>query len=175
MNTYEKTIKNKNIYTGKVVTLDIETVILPNDKIAEREIVRHPGAVAILPIDNSGNIYFVKQYRKAIDSELIEIPAGKLEAGEEPIECALRELQEEVGYTSNKLTYITRIFTSPGFADEKIYIFKAEDLRKSKLNKDDDEFINIYKYKVDEAFEMIKNGEITDAKTIIAMLTIFKL
>lgn len=175
MNILEKTIKSENIYSGKVVKLDIETVVLPNDKIAKREIVRHPGAVAILPIDNLGNIYFVKQFRKAIDNELMEIPAGKLEAGEEPSECALRELQEEIGFTSNKLTYITKIFTSPGFADEKIYIFKAENLVKSELKKDDDEFIKIYKYTPDEAFGMIKNGTITDAKTIIALLTAFKL
>ncbi|WP_372995609.1 NUDIX hydrolase [Lutispora sp.] len=175
MDIWEKTIKNINIYSGKVVKLDIETVLLPNNKTADREIVRHPGAVAILPIDNLGYIYFVKQFRKAIDNELLEIPAGKIEHGEDPSQCALRELQEEIGYTSNKLTYITKIYTSPGFADEKIYIFKAEELVKSERIKDDDEFINICRFKPGEAFEMIKNGTITDAKTIVALLSTFKL
>jgi len=175
MDILEKTIMSKNIYSGKVVKLDIETVLLPNKKTTEREIVRHPGAVAILPIDDSGYIYFVKQFRKAIDMELLEIPAGKIEHGEDPFQCALRELQEEIGYTSNKLTYITEIYTSPGFADEKIYIYKAEDLIKSELTKDDDEFINIYRYNPDKAFEMIKKGAITDAKTIVALLSAFKL
>jgi len=175
MDVFEKTIMSKNIYTGKIVKLDIETVLLPNSKTAEREIVRHPGAVAILPIDNSGYIYFVKQFRKAVDKDLLEIPAGKIEYGEDPSQCALRELQEEIGYTSNKLSYITEIYTSPGFADEKIYIYKAEELVKSERVKDDDEFINIYRFKPDEAFEMIKKGEITDAKTIVALLCGFKL
>ena len=175
MDVFEKTIDNKNIYKGKIITLDLETVLLPNRKTADREIVRHPGAVAIIPVDESGNIYFVKQFRKAINSELLEIPAGKLERGEEPSECALRELQEEIGYTADKLTFITEIYTSPGFADEKIYIFKAEDLIKSELAKDDDEFINIYRHKPDEVFEMIKKREITDAKTIVALMTAFKL
>lgn len=175
MDILEKTMNRKTIYSGKAITLDVETVLLPNNKVASREIVRHPGAVAILPIDDQGNIYFVKQFRKAIEHELLEIPAGKLEKGEEPSQCALRELQEEIGFTSNKLTFITQIYTSPGFADEKIYIFKAENLVKSELMKDEDEFINIYRYRPDEAFEMIKNDKIRDAKTIAALLLGFKL
>ncbi|MFA7572794.1 MAG: NUDIX hydrolase [Lutispora sp.] len=175
MDILEKTMNRKTIYSGKVITLDVETVLLPNNKVASREIVRHPGAVAILPIDDQGNIYFVKQFRKAIEHELLEIPAGKLEKGEEPSQCALRELQEEIGFTSIKLTFITQIYTSPGFADEKIYIFKAENLVKSELVKDEDEFINIYRYRPDEAFNMIKNGKIRDAKTIAALLLGFKL
>lgn len=175
MDILEKTMNRKTIYSGKVITLDVETVLLPNNKVASREIVRHPGAVAILPIDDQGNIYFVKQFRKAIEHELLEIPAGKLEKGEEPSQCALRELQEEIGFTSIKLTFITQIYTSPGFADEKIYIFKAENLVKSELMKDEDEFINIYRYRPDEAFNMIKNGKIRDAKTIAALLLGFKL
>jgi len=175
MDILEKTMNRKTIYSGKVITLDVETVLLPNNKVASREIVRHPGAVAILPIDDQGNIYFVKQFRKAIEHELLEIPAGKLEKGEEPSQCALRELQEEIGFTSIKLTFLTQIYTSPGFADEKIWIFKAENLVKSELMKDEDEFINIYRYRPDEAFNMIKNGKIRDAKTIAALLLGFKL
>lgn len=175
MNIIEKTVKSKNLYNGKIVKLDIETVLLPNGNITEREIIRHPGAVAILPIDSNENIYFIKQFRKAINDILIEIPAGKLEIGEEPYKCALRELQEEIGYTSNKLTLINTIYTSPGFADEIIYIYKAEELVKSQLKKDEDEFIDICIFHKGQVFDMIKNGEIKDAKTIVALLTAFKL
>jgi len=175
MNITEKTVKSKNLYNGKIVKLDIETVLLPNGNITEREIIRHPGAVAILPIDSNENIYFIKQFRKAINDILIEIPAGKLEIGEEPYKCALRELQEEIGYTSNKLTLINTIYTSPGFADEIIYIYKAEELVKSQLKKDEDEFIEICIFHKSQVFDMIKNGEIKDAKTIVALLTAFKL
>lgn len=175
MNIIEKTVKSKNLYNGKIVKLDIETVLLPNGNITEREIIRHPGAVAILPIDSNENIYFIKQFRKAINDILLEIPAGKLEIGEEPYKCALRELQEEIGYTSNKLTLINTIYTSPGFADEIIYIYKAEELVKSQLKKDEDEFIDICIFHKSQVFDMIKNGEIKDAKTIVALLTAFKL
>jgi len=163
------------LFEGKIVKLDVETVLLPNGNTAEREIIRHPGAVAILPIDSYENIYFIKQFRKAIDDVLIEIPAGKLEQGEDPYQCALRELQEEIGFTSNKLTLINTIYTSPGFADEIIYIYKAEELIISQLEKDDDEFIDVCKFHKNQAFNMIKNGEIKDAKTIVALLTAFKL
>lgn len=175
MNMVEKTVNCKNLYNGKIVKLDIETVLLPNGNTTEREIIRHPGAVAILPIDSNENIYFIKQFRKAIDEVLIEIPAGKLEKGEEPYKCALRELQEEIGYTSNKLTLINTVYTSPGFADEIIYIYKAEELVKSQLKKDEDEFIDICIIHKSQVFDMIKNGEIRDAKTIVALLTAFKL
>ena len=175
MNIIEKSIKRKNLFEGKIVKLDVETVLLPNGNTAEREIIRHPGAVAILPIDSYENIYFIKQFRKAIDNVLIEIPAGKLEQGEDPYQCALRELQEEIGFTSNKLTLINTIYTSPGFADEIIYIYKAEELIISQLEKDDDEFIDVCKFHKNQAFNMIKNGEIKDAKTIVALLTAFKL
>ena len=144
------------MFEGKIVKLDVETVLLPNGNTAEREIIRHPGAVAILPIDSYENIYFIKQFRKAIDDVLIEIPAGKLEQGEDPYQCALRELQEEIGFTSNKLTLINTIYTSPGFADEIIYIYKAEELIISQLEKDDDEFIDVCKFHKNQAFNMIK-------------------
>lgn len=169
MNTYEKTLEINNIYLGKIINLDIETVLLPNNKKAKREIVRHPGAVAILPINDKGEIYFVKQYRKAIDMELLEIPAGKIENGEEPKNCALRELQEEIGFAADKLTFIGEFYTSPGFANERIFIYKAEGLTQSRLTMDEDEFINIVKYGKYEAVEMMKKGMIKDAKTVLAL------
>ncbi len=169
LDTYEKTLNISNIYTGKVINLDIETVLLPNNKEAKREIVKHPGAVAILPINDKGEIFFVKQYRKAINMELIEIPAGKLEKNEEPKKCALRELQEEIGYMAGKLTFIGEFYTSPGFANEKIFIYKAEELTPNRLTADEDEFINIIKYDKYEAVNMVKEGIIKDAKTVLAI------
>ncbi|MCK9216745.1 MAG: NUDIX hydrolase [Firmicutes bacterium] len=169
MDNYEKTIKRDNIYSGKVVKLDVETVLLPNNNKAKREIVRHPGAVAILPINNNKEIYFVKQYRKAIEMELLEVPAGKLEYNESPSLCALRELQEEIGFTASKLTLLGKFYSSPGFSNEIIYVYKAEGLVKSKLATDDDEFIDVIKYSDRESIAMLNEGLIMDAKTAIAL------
>lgn len=169
MKTYEKTIKTENIFTGKILKLDVETVLLPNNKEAKREIVRHPGAVAILPIYQNMEIIFVKQYRKAVNGELLEVPAGKLEYGEIPEDCALRELQEEIGYTARKLTLMGKFYSSPGFSSEIIYVYKAEELISSKLRTDEDEFINIVKYTINDSIKMLEQGLINDAKTAIAL------
>ncbi len=169
MENYEKTLKLDNIYSGKILKLDVETVLLPNNNQAKREIVRHPGAVAILPISEEGEIYFVKQFRKALNTELIEIPAGKLEKDENPRECALRELQEEIGFTANKLVLLGSFYSSPGFTNEIIYIYKAEGLIKSKLEMDEDEFINVVKYSIEESLEMLAKDTFKDAKTVIAL------
>lgn len=166
---FERTLKSDTVYDGKILRLDVETVLLPNDKTAIREIVRHPGAVAILPITRDGNIYFVKQYRKALDTELLEVPAGKLEKDEVPYECALRELQEEIGFAANKLTLLGSFFSSPGFSNEIIYVFKAEDLTPSQLAPDEDEFINVVKLSIEETLKMLSKGLIKDAKTAIAL------
>ncbi len=169
MNNYEKTMEKKNIYSGKIISLDVETVLLPNNEKAEREIVRHPGAVAILPINNNKEIYFVKQFRKAVEMELLEVPAGKLESGESPSLCAIRELQEEIGFKAKKLTLLGKFYSSPGFSNEIIYVYKAEDLTESKLSTDDDEFINVVKFSIEDAIEMLNKGLIIDAKTAIAL------
>ncbi len=169
MKTYEKTIKTENIFTGKILKLDVETVLLPNNKEAKREIVRHPGAVAILPIYQNREIIFVKQFRKAVNGELLEVPAGKLEYGEIPEDCALRELQEEIGYTARKLTLMGKFYSSPGFSSEIIYVYKAEELISSKLRTDEDEFINIVKYTINDSIKMLEQGLINDAKTAIAL------
>ncbi|WP_034429000.1 NUDIX hydrolase, partial [Caldisalinibacter kiritimatiensis] len=118
----EKTMKSEKIYEGKILNLRIDTVELPDKKYTKREIVEHPRAVAIVPITAKGEIILVKQYRKPVEKELLEIPAGKLEVGEEPKTCAIRELKEETGVTANKLTYLFEFFTSPGFSNEKMYL-----------------------------------------------------
>ncbi len=166
----EKTLEVETIYEGRMINLNVHKVMLPNNNTAYREIVVHPGAVAILPIDKDGRILFVKQFRKAVEEELLEIPAGKIEPGEDPEKCALRELEEETGFLASQLLFMNKIYTSPGFSNEVIYIYLAKDLITGKRNLDDDEFIDLYKLDLAEALNLIKLGKIKDAKTITAIL-----
>lgn len=170
MNLYEKTIKEEQVFKGKILDLRIQTVELPNGSISTREIVKHPGAVAILAFKDEDTLIMVEQYRKALERELLEIPAGKLEIGENPEECAKRELEEETGYKSKTMEFLGKICTAPGFCDEVIYIFKAKDLYEGKAGGDDDEFINVKELKIGEIIKKIKSGEIIDSKTISALM-----
>lgn len=167
---YEKTIKSERIYSGKILNLDVDSVTLPNGEVAIREIVRHPGAVAILPIDHEGNIYLVRQFRKAIDREILEIPAGKLEANEDALECAKRELAEEIGKKAISWNFLFEAWPAPGFSDEKLFFYVARDLSDTYAKPDDDEFIHVEKYNAAEVAEKIRTGEIQDTKTIAAFL-----
>ena len=146
VNKYEeKTIAGKTLYKGKVITLRVEEVVLPDGKKASRELIKHPGAVAIIPITADGNIVLVEQYRKALERTLIEIPAGKIDPGEKPEVTAVRELEEETGYGAKEFTYIQSFATSPGFADEIIHMYLARDLYKveNPAEGDEDEFIGL--------------------------------
>lgn len=172
MNLVEKTLSKEDIFEGRIIKVEVEKVKLPDGKESTREIVRHQGGVAIIAFKDKETILMVEQFRKPIDSLLLELPAGKIERNEDLKKCAIRELQEETGYKPNKIEYIGKIVTSPGFCDEYIYIFKAEDLVKEELPCDDDEFINVYEYKLSEVKDMIKQGKITDAKTISAFMLI---
>lgn len=169
MKLYEKTINTEYIYKGKILNLKIEDVELPNGKTSKREIVEHPGAVAILAFKDKDTLILVEQFRKPLNMSILEIPAGKLEAGENPELCAIRELEEETGYKSKELKYLGKIATTPGFSDEYIHIFKAISLYEGNIGGDEDEFINLHEYKIEEIKEMIKNGEIIDGKTIAAL------
>jgi ADP-ribose pyrophosphatase len=173
MNKKEPTIASSYIYRGKVVTLRKDQVRLPNGKISEREIVEHSGAVAIVPVTREGNIILVKQFRKPVEKETLEIPAGKLNPGEEPEACAQRELQEETGY-SGKLEYKFSYYSTPGFSDEILYMFFARDLMVSPLDADEDEFVEKLEVSPQEALHMMDTGEIMDAKTIIGILTLIQ-
>ncbi|AKN34041.1 ADP-ribose pyrophosphatase [Clostridium carboxidivorans P7] len=167
----EKTLLNENIYKGKIIEVNLKTVELPNGKEAKREIVNHPGGVAILAYKDKDTILLVEQFRKPLERNLLELPAGKIERGEEPKICGIRELEEETGYKANKFSYLGKIVTSPGFCDEYIYLYKAEDLYKGNTGlQDEDEFINVKELKIDIVKEMIKKGEIIDAKTISAFM-----
>lgn len=165
----EKTMKSDKLYEGKIVNLRIDTVELPDKKYSKREIVEHPGGVAVIPICEDNSLIIVKQYRKAVEKFLYEIPAGKCELNEEPRETAERELKEETGYTANKLTYLFEFYTSPGYCNEKIYLFLGEDLIEGEQEPDSGEFIELHKFKIEDLLKMIDRGEIMDGKTIIGI------
>lgn len=166
----EKTISSDRIYTGKVISLKVDTVEIDNKGYKKREIVEHPGAVAIVAITEDNKVVLVKQFRKPIEQVIWELPAGKLEIGESPKECAIRELKEETGYSAKNLKLLHKFFTSAGFSNQKIYIFLATGLTKGEPDFDDDEFIEKYEIDINEAQNMVIKNEIEDAKTSIGIL-----
>jgi ADP-ribose pyrophosphatase len=171
MDLAEKTISIKKIYQGKILDLEELEVRLPNGESSKREIVRHSGAVAIIAYKDKNTVLLVEQYRKAVEKSILEVPAGKIEKDEDVLLCGMRELEEETGYKSDKFTYLGKILTSPGFCDEWIYIYKAEDLYKGdETLGDEDEFINLHEVKIFDIKKMIKDGSIEDAKTICAFM-----
>lgn len=169
MNT-EITVKSEKIFEGKILNLRVDTVELENQKYAKREIVEHKGASAIIAINEKNEIILVKQYRKAVEDFLYELPAGLINVAEEPIECALRELREETGYEAQTITKIYEFYSSPGFSNEKIYLFKAENLNFISTKFDEDEFIEITSFNKEEIKRMLDSGRITDSKTLIGIL-----
>ncbi|UOE96119.1 NUDIX hydrolase [Alkalihalobacillus sp. LMS39] len=166
---YEKTISTTPIYKGRVIDLEIDEVELPDGKTSKRELVRHPGAVAIIAVTTEGKLVVVRQYRKALDRVIVEIPAGKLEINEDPLECAMRELEEETGYKAVSLQYVTSFYTSPGFADEIVHLYFTDSLRHGTCQTDDDEFVEQIEITLEEALELIQTKEIYDAKTAYAV------
>jgi ADP-ribose pyrophosphatase len=167
----EKTLKSEEIFSGKVISLHLQDVELPNGKQSKREIIKHPGAVAIIALTDDNKIVLVEQYRKALERTIVEIPAGKLEKGEEPALCARRELEEETGYECESLELLTSFYTSPGFADEIIHVFLAKGLTKKEnpAALDEDEFVNLEELTLEEALQYVKEQKIYDAKTIYAV------
>jgi ADP-ribose pyrophosphatase len=168
----EKTTKTETIYDGKIIKLQVDDVTLPNGKTAKRELIKHQGAVAIIPITKDNKIVFVEQYRKPLEKSTIEIPAGKLEAGERPETTAVRELEEETGYTTNNLSFVTSFYSSPGFADELLYIYITDQLESVEhpVTGDEDEFVEVLELTLDEAKKYVEEGRIQDAKTDYAVL-----
>lgn len=164
----EITLSTEPIFTGKVITLQVDKIQLPNGQTATREIVKHPGAVAVLAIHDNKMIV-VEQYRKPLERSQVEIPAGKLDRGENPLDAALRELKEETGYTSESIRLIASFATSPGFADEMIHMYLAENLVKGEAKPDEDEFLECEAITLKEAQQYIREQRINDAKTIMAV------
>ncbi|MCV9948054.1 NUDIX hydrolase [Paenibacillus sp. BT-177] len=164
----EKTVSTQPIFEGKVITVQVDTVELPDGSTGKREIVKHPGAVAVLAL-HEGKMLVVDQYRQAMGRCEVEIPAGKLERGEDPMEAAGRELREETGYTAKSLKLLHSFYTSPGFADEIIHLYVAEDLGRGEMEPDEDEFLELFEVTLEEAHTLIREGRISDAKTILAV------
>lgn len=170
MDYYEKTIERKKMYKGNIIGVDLVSVTLPNGKEASRDVVTHPGASVVIPVSENNELYMVRQFRKPIEKELLEIPAGKLDPGEDPMVCAHRELKEETGLVSDNLRHVIDIHSAPGFCDEVLHMYIATDLKEGKSCVDEDEFLSVEKVPVNKLVEMIINHEITDAKTIIGVL-----
>lgn len=170
MELIEKVIDSKEVYKGSFLRVDKVKVELPDGNNAERDIVRHPGACAIIPFIDDDTILLVKQFRVALNRIMYEIPAGKLEKGEDILVCAERELEEETGYKCENIEFLGTIATGAGFTDELIHIYKATDLFRGVKGGDDDEFIEAIPFKLDEVKRMIKEGEIIDTKTISGVM-----
>lgn len=170
MNFGEKTISSTPIFEGRILKLKVDEVILPDGSKSKREIVEHRGAVAILAVDEQNNIWMVRQYRKPVEQVLLEIPAGTLEENEEPLECAKRELLEETGLAAGQWDYFISYFSAPGFCNEKLHLYIARDLKvQQELKADTDEFIEITRIPLPQAYQKVMAGEIMDGKSIIAI------
>jgi ADP-ribose pyrophosphatase len=163
----------RNVYTGKVVTLNVDTVKLPNGVTIDLETIRHPGAAAVVPIKDDGTVVLIRQFRHAAGGFIYEIPAGKLSPGEDPLHCAARELEEEVGYRAASFELLSSIFTAPGFADEVIHVYKATGLIKGRQQLDHDEVLEIVEMPLTAAMERIVDGTIRDGKTIVGLQAVY--
>ena len=166
----ESTISSKQVYEGSFLDVRKDIVNLPDGNTSTREWINHPGAACIIPVLSDGRLALIKQYRYPVKSIMIELPAGKLDAGEDPEECAVRELEEEIGYSAGKLTFVSKIHPAIGFANEEMWIFLAENLIKSQKNTDRDEFVELIPTSIKDSVKMVWNGTITDVKTIIGIL-----
>ena len=167
----ETTVETRRVFDGLILHVDHLTNRLPNGKLAAREIARHIGASAILPVDDDGNAWLVWQFRAPVGRVLLEIPAGKLDyKGEDRLEAAKRELREETGLSAERWTHLTDLLTTPGFTDEKISLYLAQGLSLGESRPDDDEFLNVVKLPLGELIDLIAKGEVTDGKTICAAM-----
>jgi len=168
-------ISTRRAYAGKVINVDIDTVEFPNGRTGELEMVRHPGASAVVPFltDPAGDdpqLLLVRQFRHAADGFVYEIPAGKLDGKEDPAVCAARELREETGCTAARMEHLCTFFTTPGFTDEKIHAFMAVDLTRGDTEQEQDEIMSLETVTLSRALEMIKTGEVNDAKSALSIL-----
>lgn len=170
MDYSEKVLRHVNRYEGVIVQVDMEMVEVPNGNVTMREVVRHPGGVCVLALDDDGMVAMVRQYRFPIDSHLLELPAGKLEPGEEPLPAAKRELSEETGIEADEWRDLGFIYTSPGFSTEKLYMYLATGLHHGQQHLDLNEFLDVEYHSLDSLCAMALSGEIADGKTVAAVL-----
>jgi len=167
---FEKTLETRELFRGRILRLEVDRVELEDGSVSSREVVRHPGGAAILPLDADGQVTLVRQFRYAFGQELLEIPAGKLEPGEEPKAAAIRELEEECGLVAGAVTDLGCIYPSVGYGDEIIYLYLARDLRPTEARPDAGEFVSLERYPLSTLAEMAESGVLRDAKTVTAVL-----
>ena len=172
MDLTEKQISFEYKFKGKIVNLRVDDALLPNGTTAKREIVEHNGGVCVAPLDDEYNLYFVKQFRYPYMEIVTELPAGKLEKGEDPFEAGKRELKEETGATAQKYVDLGKLYPTPGYCGEIIHMYLATELEFGEQNPDEDEFLEVYKIPLAKAIEMVMNGEIRDSKTQTMILKI---
>lgn len=170
MELMEKTVESKTLFEGHIVTLKLDRAQLPNGSLASREVVEHPGGVAVLPLDAEGRVIMVRQYRYPLHNILLELPAGKLEKGEDHRVCGIRELQEEVGITADEVIYLGGLYLSPGYSNEVLHLYLARGLHQGECHPDEDEFLEIERVPFDKLLDMVMRDEIHDAKTVAAVL-----
>lgn len=175
MDYTEKKLRRINGYQGIIVDVDLDQIELPGGGKSFREVVKHPGGVGILPVDSEGNVWCVRQYRYVHSDHLLEMPAGKLEWGEEPGQCAVRELSEETGFTAGRMIPLGKILTSPGFSSETLYLYLALDLVAGESHPDENEFLDVIKMPFRQLVDMVMDGSVPDGKTVSAVLMADKL
>ena len=173
-------VSSRRVYSGKVVSLDVDTVRFPNGSTGELEIIRHAGASAVVPLLNdihgeNPEVLLIRQYRYAANGYVYEVPAGLLNAGETPEACARRELREETGYTAAEFFPLSTFFTTPGFTDERIHLFAATGLTAGQSELEADEFVELHSFSLASAIRMIESGEIVDGKSMIALLLVARI
>jgi ADP-ribose diphosphatase len=168
-------VSSKRLYSGRIVNLDLDTVRFPDDSIGQLEMLRHPGAAAVVPfLDPPGGAdpraVLIRQFRHAADGYIWEVPAGRLDGGESPESCAERELEEETGMRARRLERLTTIYTTPGFTDERIHLFLADGLEPGAEHREADEFMELHTLRWSQVLEMIDRGEVVDGKTLVSLL-----
>ncbi|NIM00547.1 MAG: NUDIX domain-containing protein [Acidobacteria bacterium] len=169
MNT-KNPVSSRQVYAGRFLTVNVDEVLLPDGRSCELEMIRHPGAAAVVPVDAAGNAILVRQYRYAAEGWLLEVPAGKLDPGESPESCAAREVEEETGYRVGRLEPLGWIFTTPGFTDEKIWLFRGTGLERGKQALQRNELLEVVSLPFEEAVRAAADGRIRDSKSICALL-----
>ena len=174
-NLYERQINTAQVYAGKLLQVHRDEVALPDGNTAIREYIRHPGAVVVLPLTDAGELVLERQHRYALGRDFIEVPAGKIDPGEQTLPCAQRELREETGYTARDWRYVTSVYPCIGFADEKLTYYLAQGLEFVGHRRDADEFLEIFTLPLDQALAMVRTGEICEVKTVIGLFWLEKI
>lgn len=165
-----KLINSKTVYSGRIFRVEVVEMRLPDGKVRSFDLVQHSGAVALVPVDNEGRILFVRQYRLGAGRDLLELPAGTLEAGEDPDSCAAREIREETGLAAKKIQKLGAFFMAPGYSSEYLHIYLATGLYPDRLTGDEDEFLELEAIPVEKVYEMVRAGQLEDGKSLAALL-----